>query len=97
MLQNHMLEMKEKVDIEGPAMIVEEIFDAVLPPKSGYARGRGPGPKPPSNAQRLAEEQRKIAGERANTAEKLNAELVTQITELKARQDEMEASIMEKM
>ncbi|KAF3457795.1 hypothetical protein FNV43_RR02454 [Rhamnella rubrinervis] len=53
---NQLCVMKEKAETEGPPMTVDEIFDTVLPPRSGYARGRGPGPKPPSQAQRDAEQ-----------------------------------------
>ena len=97
MLQNQLLEMRENAMTEGPPMTIDEIFDIVLPPKSGYVRGRGPGPKPPSKANKLAEERRKKAEERANKAEKLNEELLKQMAEIKARQDEMEASICEKL
>ena len=46
MLQNQLLEMREKALTEGPPMTIDEIFDIVLPQKSGYVRRRGPGPKP---------------------------------------------------
>ena len=72
MLQNQMLKMRENAMTEGPPMTIDEIFDIVLPPKSGYVRGRGPGPKPPSKSNKLAEEQWKEAEERANKAKKLN-------------------------
>ncbi|KAF3450515.1 hypothetical protein FNV43_RR06600 [Rhamnella rubrinervis] len=47
---NQLSEMKEKADTEGPPMIVDEIFDIVLPLRSGYIQGRGPGPKLHSKA-----------------------------------------------
>ncbi|KAF3448100.1 hypothetical protein FNV43_RR08810 [Rhamnella rubrinervis] len=81
----------------GPPMTIDEIFDVVLPPRSCYARGRDPGPKPPSKAQRIVEEQLKVAKERVKAVEKMNEELVKQIAELKACQDGMEASIYEKL
>ena len=92
-----MLEMKEKAETEGPAMTVDEICDIVLPNKSGYVRGRGAGPKRHLKAYTLAEERQKAAEERATKAEKLNEELLKQISELKACQDDMEASICDKM
>ncbi|KAF3451369.1 hypothetical protein FNV43_RR07464 [Rhamnella rubrinervis] len=58
-----MLEMKEKADTKGPPLTIDEIFDLVLPPRSSYVRGRGPGPKPPSKALRIAKEQLKVAEE----------------------------------
>ena len=97
MLQNQLLEMREKALTEGPPMTIDEIFDIVLPPKSGYVRGRGPGPKPHSKAHQIAEEWRKEAKERANKAKKLNEELLKQMAELKACWDEMEASICDKL
>ncbi|KAF3443231.1 hypothetical protein FNV43_RR12913 [Rhamnella rubrinervis] len=87
--------MKEKVDIEGPPMTFYEIIDFLLPPRSSYVRGRGPGPKPPSKAQQVVKEQFKEAEERAKAAEKMNEELHKQMEELKARQTMME--IFEKL
>ncbi|KAF3455359.1 hypothetical protein FNV43_RR05810 [Rhamnella rubrinervis] len=47
---NQMCVMKEKAETKGPPMMVDEIFDTILPPRLGYAGGCGPGPKPPSQA-----------------------------------------------
>ena len=41
-------------------MTIDEIFDIVLPQKSGYARGHGPGPKPLSKAELLRHDKRKL-------------------------------------
>ncbi|KAF3455859.1 hypothetical protein FNV43_RR00501 [Rhamnella rubrinervis] len=57
--------MKEKTNIEGQPMTTDEIFDIVLPPRSGYVRGCGSSPKPPSKAHRVAEKQFKEVEERA--------------------------------
>ena len=78
-------------------MTVDEICDIVFPNKSGYVRGHGARPKPHSKAHRLAEECQKAAEERARKVEKLNEDLLKQMAELKAHQDEMEAMICEKM
>ncbi|KAF3443652.1 hypothetical protein FNV43_RR13342 [Rhamnella rubrinervis] len=49
-IYNQMCAMKEKVETEGPPMTVDETFDTVLTPRSGYARGRGHVLKPHSQA-----------------------------------------------
>ncbi|PON38278.1 hypothetical protein PanWU01x14_313790, partial [Parasponia andersonii] len=62
-------------------MTVEDIFDSVLPPKSGYVRGLG------------AEKARK----RANVAEKKNKELSERIRLLENKQASLETSCMERI
>ncbi|KAF3433873.1 hypothetical protein FNV43_RR24976 [Rhamnella rubrinervis] len=60
LFNKQMLEIKEKADTQGPPMTIDEIVDVVLPPRSGYAHGHGPSPKPPAKAQRIVEEQLKM-------------------------------------
>ncbi|KAF3435188.1 hypothetical protein FNV43_RR22275 [Rhamnella rubrinervis] len=62
---NQLCAMKDKAETEGPPMI-DEIFDLFLPPRSGYAFRRGPGPNH-LHKQEDAEQQVKAAEERANT------------------------------
>ncbi|KAF3449119.1 hypothetical protein FNV43_RR09844 [Rhamnella rubrinervis] len=64
---------------------------------AGYVKRARSRPKTTFKAQRIVEEQLKVAKERAKAVEKMNEELVKQIAELKACQDGMEASIYEKL
>ena len=44
-MQNQLLEAKEKSEAEGGTpMTIDEIFDTVIPQKSGYVQGCGSGP-----------------------------------------------------
>ena len=75
-----MLEAKEKSEAEGNTpMTIDEIFDIVIPPKSGYVQGCGSGPKPMTKAHKLAKQRRQEAETRAEAAEQRNAELTAQI------------------
>ena len=97
-MQNQLLEAKEKSEAEGGTpMTIDEIFDTVIPPKSGYVQGCGSGPKPMTKAHKLAEQQRQEAETRAEATEQRNAELTAQIAELKARQDAIEQSMLDKI
>ena len=97
-MQNQLLEAKEKSEAEGGTpMTIDEIFDTVIPPKSGYVQGCGSGPKPMTKAHKLVEQRRQEAETRAKAAEKRNAELTAQIAELKARQDAIEQSMLDKI
>ncbi|KAF3455889.1 hypothetical protein FNV43_RR00531 [Rhamnella rubrinervis] len=62
-------------------MMVDEIFDTILPPRSGY-----------TTEQRL-----KVAEERAKTTEGMNEELLKQVAKLKVYQDQMETSLYERL
>ncbi|KAF3453576.1 hypothetical protein FNV43_RR04016 [Rhamnella rubrinervis] len=83
-IQNQLIEAKERCEAEGLDMTIDEIFNSVVPPKSGYVQGFGPGPKPMSRALRLSEQRRKEAEDRAKSAEERNEELTKQIEELRA-------------
>ncbi|KAF3456049.1 hypothetical protein FNV43_RR00692 [Rhamnella rubrinervis] len=65
----------------GPLMMVDEIFDTILPPRLGY----------------IAEQRLKVPEERAKTIEGMNEELLKQVAELKVCQDQMEASLYERL
>ena len=78
-------------------MSIDEIFDSVVPLKSGYVQGLGPSPKPISRELRLSEQRRKDAEERARAAEEQNEELKKQIEELRTRQDGIEESIFQRI
>ena len=78
-------------------MTINEIFDSVIPPKLGYVQGCGSGPKPMTKAHKLAEQRRQEAETRAEAAKQRNAELTAQIAELKARQDAIEQSMLDKI
>ena len=78
-------------------MTINEIFDSVIPPKLGYVQGCGSGPKPMTKAHKLAEQRRQEVETRAKAAEQRNAELTAQIAELKARQDAIERSMLDKI
>ena len=95
-MQNQLLEAKEKSQAEGGIpMTIDEIFDSVIRPKSGYVQGSGP--KPRSKAHILSEQRRQEAESRLEAAEKRNAELTAQIAELKARQDAFEQTMVDKI
>ena len=97
-MQNQLLEAKEKSQAEGGIpMTIDEIFDSVIRPKSGYVQGSGSGLKPRSKAHILSEQRRQEAESRLEAAEKRNAELTAQIAELKARQDAFEQTMVEKI
>ena len=97
-MQNQLLEAKEKSEVEGGTpMTIDEIFDTVIPPKSGYVQGCGSGPKPMTKAHKLVEQRRQEAETRAQAAEQRNAELTAQIAKLKARQDAIEQSMLDKI
>ena len=97
-MQNQLLEAKEKSQAEGGIpMTIDEIFDSVIRPKSGYVQGSGSGPKPRSKAHILSEQRRQEAESRLEAAEKRNAELTAQIAELKARQDAFEQTMFDKI
>ncbi|KAF3436949.1 hypothetical protein FNV43_RR19702 [Rhamnella rubrinervis] len=66
---------------QGPLMMVDEIFDTILPPRLGY----------------IAEQQLKVPKERAKTTEGMNEELLKQVAELNVCQDQMEASLYERL
>ncbi|KAF3455878.1 hypothetical protein FNV43_RR00520 [Rhamnella rubrinervis] len=78
-------------------MTIDEIFNSVVPPKSGYMQGFGPGPKPMSRALRFSDQRRKEAEDRARAAEEKNEELTKQIEELRARQDGIEESLFQRI
>ena len=78
-------------------MSIDEIFDSVVPLKSGYVQGLGPGPKPISRELKMSEQRRKDAEERARAAEEQNEELKKQIEELRTRQDGIEESIFQRI
>ena len=97
-MQNQLLEAKEKSQAEGGIpMTIDEIFDSVIRPKSGYVQGSGSSPKPRSKAHILSEQRRQEAESRLEAAEKRNAELTAQIAELKARQDAFEQTMVDKI
>ena len=97
-MQNQLLEAKEKSQAEGGIpMTIDEIFDSVIRPKSGYVQGSGSGPKPRSKAHILSEQRRQKAESRLEAAEKRNTELTAQIAELKARQDAFEQTMVDKI
>ena len=97
-MQNQLLEAKEKSEAEGGTpMTIDEIFDTVIPPKSGYVQGCGSGPKPMTKAHKLAEQRRQEAETRAEVAKQRNVELTAQIEELKPRQDAFEQSMLDKI
>ncbi|KAF3455848.1 hypothetical protein FNV43_RR00490 [Rhamnella rubrinervis] len=77
--------------------MMDRITLCVVPPKSGYVQGFGPGPKPISRTLRLSEQRRKEAEDRAKSAEERNEELTKQIEELKARQDRIEDSLFQRI
>ncbi|KAF3455733.1 hypothetical protein FNV43_RR00375 [Rhamnella rubrinervis] len=62
-------------------MMVDEIFDTILPPRLGY----------------IVEQRLKVPEERAKTTEGMNEELLKQVVELKVCQDQMEASLYERL
>ena len=45
-MQNQLVEANERFETEGVHMTSDEIFNSVVPPKSRYVQGLGPGPKP---------------------------------------------------
>ena len=97
-MQNQLLEAKEKSQAEGGIpMTIDEIFDSVIRPKSGYVQGSGSGPKPRSKAHILSEQRRQEAESRLQAAEQRNAELTAQIAKLKARQDAFEQTMVDKI
>ena len=97
-MQNQLLEAKEKSKAEGGIpMTIDEIFDSVIRPKSGYVQGSGSGPKPRSKAHILSEQQRQETESRLQAAEQRNAELTAQLAELKARQDAFEQTMVDKI
>ena len=97
-LQRKLVEAKEKAEAEdGNAMTIDEIFDSIVPSKKGYVQGRGSYPKPISTAYKVLEQRQKEAEERAKAAESMNEELLKQVAELKARQDEFEKSLFDKI
>ena len=97
MIQNKLVDAKEKNEAEGSPMTMDQIFDSVLPSKAGYVKGLGPGPKAIAKGQKLLMQQKKEAEERARAAEERNVELMKQMAELKARQESFEQSMVEKM
>ena len=78
-------------------MIIDEIFDSIVPPKMSYVQGRGSYPKPISTVYKVLEQQQKEAKERAKAVENMNEKLLKQVAELKARQDEFEKSLFDKI
>ena len=97
-MQNQLLEAKEKSQAEGGIpMTIDEIFDSVIRPKSGYVQDSGSGPKPRSKAHILSEQRRQEAESRLQAAEQRNAELTAQIAELTVRQDAFEQSMVDKI
>ncbi|KAF3440810.1 hypothetical protein FNV43_RR19096 [Rhamnella rubrinervis] len=96
-IYNQLIEAKERCEAEGLDMIIDEIFNSVVPPKPRYVQGFDPGPKPMSRAFRLSEQRRKKAEDRAKSAEEKNEELTKQIEELRARQDRIEESIFQRI
>ena len=97
-MQNQLLEAKEKSQAEGGTpMTIDEIFDSVIRPKSGYVQGSGSSPKPRSKAHILSEQRRQEAESRLEATDKRNAELTAQIAELKARQDAFEQTMVDKI
>ena len=87
MIQNKLVDAKEKNEAEGSPMTMDQIFDSVLPSKAGYVKGLGPGPKAIAKGQKLLVQQKKEAEERARAVEERNVELMKQMAELKARQE----------
>lgn len=63
------------------------IFDSVLPRRSSYIQGLGPGSKLISKAHQLIDQQRKDAEEWEKIAEKMNEDLIKQVAEFKAQHD----------
>ncbi|KAF3433690.1 hypothetical protein FNV43_RR24793 [Rhamnella rubrinervis] len=95
--KNQLIETKERCEAEGLDMTIDEIFNSVVPPKSGYVQGFGHGPKPMSRALRLNEQRRKEVEDRAKSAKERNEELTKQIEELRARQDRIEDSLFQRI
>ncbi len=62
-------------------MTIDEIFDAVVPPRSRYVQGSGPGLKPNSKANAAEKAKRKEAEDRAMAAEKLNDALLEEVAQ----------------
>ncbi|KAF3454055.1 hypothetical protein FNV43_RR04502 [Rhamnella rubrinervis] len=59
-IYNQLIEANERCEAEGLDVTIDKIFNSVVPPKSGYVQGFGPGPKPMSRTLRLSSEGRRL-------------------------------------
>lgn len=91
-----MLELRAKYQEEGVPMTDGEICMEVLGKKSGYVRGLGPGPKPPSSLSgKTSNAELDEARKRADEAEKQTSKLTEEMENMKAKQAEMNAKQLE--